>query len=115
MNLCAILMRVSELGCWALIEIVFESISVRRQVGYLTVPPSFAIKSNHDLPAYCTPHQCCTVLNSPLIYQSWPEVCPCLVPANTYKLRLTEVFYYLAVFLSDDHHGPLPPMTGCFG
>ena len=31
------LMRISELGCRALIEIVFESISVRRQVGYLTV------------------------------------------------------------------------------
>jgi len=30
------LMRISELGCRALIEIVFESISVRRQVGYLT-------------------------------------------------------------------------------
>ena len=30
------LMRLSELGCRALIEIAFESISVRRQVGYLT-------------------------------------------------------------------------------
>jgi len=31
------LIRTSELGCRALIEIVFKSISVRRQVGYLTV------------------------------------------------------------------------------
>jgi len=30
------LIRTSELGCRALIEIAFESISVRRQVGYLT-------------------------------------------------------------------------------
>jgi len=36
-NPCAILMRVSELGCWALIVFAFESNSVRRQVGYLTL------------------------------------------------------------------------------
>ena len=29
-------MRVSELGCWALIVFAFELISMRRQVGYLT-------------------------------------------------------------------------------
>jgi len=29
-------MRVSELGCWALIVFAFELTSVRRQVGYLT-------------------------------------------------------------------------------
>jgi len=33
------LMCISELGCRALIEIAFESLSVRRQVGYLTGPP----------------------------------------------------------------------------
>jgi len=37
-NPCVILRRVSELGCWALIVFAFESISVRRQVGYLTMP-----------------------------------------------------------------------------
>jgi len=37
MSRCVMLMRTSELGCRALIEIAFESISVRRQVGYLTV------------------------------------------------------------------------------
>jgi len=37
-NPCVILMRVSELGCWALIVFAFESNSVRRQVGYLTLP-----------------------------------------------------------------------------
>jgi len=35
-NPCAILMRVSKLGCWALIVFAFELNSVRRQVGYLT-------------------------------------------------------------------------------
>jgi len=31
------LIRTSELGCRALIEIAFESVSVRRQVGHLTL------------------------------------------------------------------------------
>jgi len=35
-NACVILMRVSELGCWALIGFVFELISVRRQGGHFT-------------------------------------------------------------------------------
>ena len=36
-NWCMILMLVSGLGCWALIVLAFELISVRRQGGHLTV------------------------------------------------------------------------------
>ena len=36
MSQCVMLMRTSELGCWALIVFAFKSNSVRRQVGYLT-------------------------------------------------------------------------------
>jgi len=42
----SMLMRISELGCRALIEIVFESISVRRQVGYLTPSPAIDRRSH---------------------------------------------------------------------